>query len=198
MDEPRVQGLVVMPEQLEFPVDPPVPDERRGVERKLPESRMVELEEAGLRMGAARVWKDRGKVYATGDITHCPEEDILHNVAALLSRLDDNPKLRATWKGFEAGVIDYTCSPSALPKSFFMLHGNPLWLLTEDGREEIHCEHEKWAKMRQEYWECMECHERLSTGAWEIRYYDYAEAYEKRALGGQYMDYTLTRTIAGQ
>ncbi|MBT3325497.1 MAG: hypothetical protein HN396_04515 [Gemmatimonadales bacterium] len=174
-----------------------MPDERRGIERQIPPERQAELDAAGLRLGSVRVWRDRKQVFAIGDVSHCPEEDILHNLSQLLARMDDNPKLRAIWKAYQAHVVEYTCPLSQITHAMFVRHGNPLWRITEDGREEIHCKHGKWAQLRQEFWECTECHERLSTGAWEIRYYDYAEAYEKRALGDQYMDYTLTRTIAG-
>jgi|19_taG_2_1085344.scaffolds.fasta_scaffold01501_8 hypothetical protein len=185
-----------MPEQLAFDVDPAEERQQEAVIKRLPPHRMQELEDAGLKRGAVRVWRDQKRIFATGDIAHCPEEDIWHNIRALEVSVRARPEICALWKSFEADITEYGKPIRKLPGSFFKHHSGPVWQLHDDGTiEEVRCSHKKWAQMRKQLWECMECHERLSTDAFSIRYDDVTEAYEKHEGPGEYADYTLTRTV---
>ncbi|MBI4313128.1 MAG: hypothetical protein HY681_15335 [Chloroflexi bacterium] len=70
----------------------------------LPQSRREQLDALGLKPGSAYVYHVNGKLYAWGDFTHCPAEDIAHNIRSLAGWLRKEPRLWGIGKAYDAEV----------------------------------------------------------------------------------------------
>jgi DNA primase len=62
------------------------------------------LDELGLRPGCAYVYRVNGSLYAWGDFTHCPAEDVAHNIRVLAGQLRRQPSLWGIGKSYQADI----------------------------------------------------------------------------------------------
>jgi hypothetical protein len=94
------------------------------------------LKEMNLRYGAAYVYRDQGKFYAWGDFTHCPREDIEHNIQVLTQMLIENPTLTYIGKSYQADIychkdkVDWARELRQIRK----VYGEKLFKVTQQGK----------------------------------------------------------------
>ncbi len=111
------------------------PGEYASVMARMDALRQEKLAVLDLRFGAVHVVRHEGKLYAWGDLGHCPQEDIAHNMKRLVALMRER-RWPGIWKDAYEGVGQADAKEAGFRKFMreaFSIYRETVWLLDEQG-----------------------------------------------------------------